>query len=317
MSNELTVSHHSSQPVSVFSTIAAFEDAQRLVKPLISSDLVPANYRGADKTGNALIALDMANRMGIPALVVMQNLHVIEGRPSWSSKFVIGALASCGLFSPVRWRITDLGEVEAEKFEWVKGDDGRNQRKTVKVKVRDKQFIAYAVEKSTGEVLEGPPVTFSMAIAEGWYYRNGSKWLTMPDLMGRYRSASMFGGLYAPHILNGMPSEDEVVDITDYRVIEPETATSTTAEPKPAGRPRGLHAAMQNGKEEPEPVKDKPAARTKPKAEPAQKVEEAEVLEDGPDADQSFADGVDNLQINSKEVDVFGSPEDDADYEPA
>jgi len=43
---------------------------------------VPENYRGETNMGNALIALDMANRMGISPLMVMQNLHVIEGRPS-------------------------------------------------------------------------------------------------------------------------------------------------------------------------------------------------------------------------------------------
>ena len=43
-----------------------------------------------------------------------------------------------------------------------------------------------------------------MAVKEGWYGKNGSKWQTMPELMLRYRSASFFGKLYAPELLMGL-----------------------------------------------------------------------------------------------------------------
>ncbi|KAB2666568.1 hypothetical protein F9K91_05135 [Brucella tritici] len=317
MSKALTTVGTSSAP-SVFSTMEAFENAQRLVKPLIGSDLVPASYRGTDNMGNALIALDMANRMQISPLIVMQNLHVIEGRPSWSSKFVIGALGSCGLFSPIRWKIRDLGEVEAEKVEW-SGPKGAREKRIVKTKIRDKEFIAYAVEKATGEILEGPPVTFSMAVAEGWYHRPGSKWLTMPDLMGRYRSASMFCGLYAPHILNGMPTEDEVIDITDYQVVAEEAPAPAdgASDKRPASRPKGIHAAMQASKTE---ATAKPPKTSGAAPKPANVVD-AEIVEDddaeGVDA-VSHENHIDKTSIQDSENDIFESPDDqDDDYNPA
>ncbi|TIN07340.1 MAG: hypothetical protein E5Y59_17105, partial [Mesorhizobium sp.] len=62
----------------------------------------------------------------------------------------------------------------------------------------------------------------------------------MPDLMLMYRSAAFFGRLYAPHILNGMPSADEVLDIADFKDITPKTETvAAETEAKPAGRPKG------------------------------------------------------------------------------
>jgi hypothetical protein len=48
---------------------------------------------------------------------------------------------------------------------------------------------------------------------EGWVEKNGSKWKTMPDLMLRYRAATLFGRLYTPEILMGMKACEDVIDI--------------------------------------------------------------------------------------------------------
>jgi hypothetical protein len=52
-----------------------------------------------------------------------------------------------------------------------------------------------------------------MAKAEGWIDKTGSKWKTMPELMLKYRAAAFFGRLYAPEIMMGLYSADEIVDI--------------------------------------------------------------------------------------------------------
>ena len=85
--------------------------------------------------------------------------------------------------------------------------------------------IASAIEKATGEVLEGPEVSMAMAKAEGWLGKNGSKWQTMPELMLRYRSAAFYGRLYAPEMLLGMQAAEEVADIIDVTPQRAEPAT--------------------------------------------------------------------------------------------
>lgn len=175
-----------------FSSMQAFEGAQRMAKALSSSPLVPKDYQGPNGMGSCLIALEMAQRCNANPLMVMQNLHIIHGRPSWSSQFVIAALNSCGRFSPLRFEI--VGDP---------GSDSWGAR-------------AWAYDKNDGERLEGPLVTIGMAKAEGWYGKNGSKWKTMPELMLRYRSAKFFGNLYAPDIMMGMSTQDEVEDISGY-----------------------------------------------------------------------------------------------------
>ena len=313
-SNALAVqSQQPDRALSVFSSTSSFEQAQRIAKALVSSDLVPSNYRGVDNIGNALIAMDTAGRMGLSPLVVMQNLHIIEGRPSWASSFIIGALNSCGLFAPIRFRIEKLGKRSVSFDKW-EGPKGNRTKVTAKTDVEDMTCVACTAEKGTGEILEGPPVSIAMAVAEGWYTKPGSKWVTMPDLMIRYRAAAFFGRLYAPHILNGMPMEDEVLDISDFHDITPRQAATVVetvvVEPKPEGRASGVHAAMARGKpaeeakaEKPPKKKPEPAAAAEPEPEPDAEIEDAQVDED------------DGNEVDANEP-PFGDAEDD-DYSPA
>lgn len=171
--------------ISSFANKDAFDHIQRVAKMFSGSDMVPDKYK--NNIGNCVIALEMANRMGVNPLTVMQNLDVIKGQPCWSSKFLIASLNACGRFSPIR-------------YEDVKEDDGR---------VR-----AWANDKETGERLNGVWVSMKMAKAEGWVSKTGSKWQTMPELMMRYRAASFFTKQYAPEISMGFQSREEVEDIT-------------------------------------------------------------------------------------------------------
>ena len=58
----------------------------------------------------------MSQRMGADALMVMQNLYLIEGRPSWSSQFIMGAINSCGRFGPLRYHVAKLGIVTGKQI---------------------------------------------------------------------------------------------------------------------------------------------------------------------------------------------------------
>ena len=83
---------------SVYSSIQSFESAQRIAASLADSALVPNAYRGQQGLPNCIVAIEIANRMGMSPFQVMQNLNVIHGRPSWSSQFIIGLIQGCGRF---------------------------------------------------------------------------------------------------------------------------------------------------------------------------------------------------------------------------
>lgn len=179
-----------------FGSLESFELAQRAAKLLAQSSLVPKEYQG--NLPNCVIALNMAGRMNADPLMVMQNLYIVHGRPGWSSQFLISTFNTSGRFSALR-------------YEWV-GEEGKDTW----------GCRAWAIEKATEEKLVGSTVTIGLAKKEGWYGRSGSKWQTMTQQMLMYRAAAWFIRAYAPELAMGMHTEDEIIDITDYRVIEDE-----------------------------------------------------------------------------------------------
>jgi hypothetical protein len=180
---------HSQQSVSVFVDAQAFEHAQRISKMLASSDIVPEAYKG--RIDNVMVALEMSNRMQVSPLMVMQNLDIIHGKPAFNSKFTAAMVNSCGKYTSLRYKI-----------------EGEGDKRTC---------VAYCKELATGEILNGPPVSVSMAKSEGWWTKKGSKWPTMTDLMLTYRAATFFCRVYEPGLTMGIPTTEELIDIADER----------------------------------------------------------------------------------------------------
>lgn len=171
-----------------FGSLQSFELSQRAAGLLSKSTLVPKDYQ--NNLPNCVIALNMAGRMNADPLMVMQNLYIVHGRPGWSSQFLISTFNTSGRFSALR-------------YEWI-GEKNTD----------DWGCRAWAIEKGTGERLEGSFVTISMAKKENWYEKPGSKWKTMPQQMLMYRAASFFIRTYAPELAMGMSTEEEIIDMT-------------------------------------------------------------------------------------------------------
>lgn len=268
MSTEVAVRTATPSTAIGFSTSQDFEFTQRAAIALSKSTLVPEAFRAqvVDKKSrevrdnpnavpNCIIALNMADRMKGDPLMIMQNLYIVEGRPSWSAQFVIAAINACGRFSPLRFDISPPGEEREIVYETVKWENNSRKVSKASCKIREQSCRAWAIEKATGERLEGPLVTMAMAEAEGWIGKNGSKWQTMQEVMIRYRSASFFGKLYAPDLLMGLQTSDEISDMVD---ITPTAAASVTltstaadAPPRPT-REQFAAAAEEAGVEEKE-----------------------------------------------------------------
>lgn len=174
-----------------FFDLEGFALMQRIANAFTQSNLVPKQYQG--NLPNCMIALDMAQRIGANPLMVMQNLYVVHGTPGWSSKFLIATVNTCGRYSSLR-------------YEWsgTKGED-------------DYGCKAWAIEKATGERLDGIVVDWAMVKAEGWSSKSGSKWLTMADQMFIYRAAAFWQRAYAPDLGMGLQTEEEISDTYDAK----------------------------------------------------------------------------------------------------
>lgn len=181
MNNELA---KQTQAVSIYSDTNSFEHAQRIAKMLCTSTMIPSQYQ--NNMSNTLVALEMSNRIGASPLMVMQNLNVIHGKPSWGSSFIIATINSCGRFGPLQFDFSGTGD--------------------------DLTCRAITTDKA-GNKLVGPPVSIGMAKRQGWFSKQGSKWPDMPELMLSYRAAAFFGRLYCPEIMLGMQTSEELNDI--------------------------------------------------------------------------------------------------------
>lgn len=301
-----------------FFTAGGLDLMQRAAHLLSNSTLVPKQYQSLwvkrDKYGNqegqptqnpnaisnCVLALNMSQRLGADPLMIMQNLYIVEGRPGWSSQFITAAINACGKFSPLRFEIEDLGE---KNFEWSEKvweqnpQNGRNFRKDVSknARLRNMKCVAWAIEKATGERISSPPVSIEMAVLEGWYGKDGSKWKTMPEVMLRYRAASFFGKLYAPELLMGIQTAEEIHDAIDLSEMSP-GSFGLDEEPKPmtmddikATLPQaapGEHIDMDTGEvtqKEPVPARAKAPVQAQP---PVQKEERAAPNEPAPQPQQ-------------------------------
>lgn len=225
-----------SQPTQVgfnFFDPVQFDTMQRVCKLFASSELVPDMYKVSDKNpiekamANCMIAIEIAQRIGASPLMVMQNMVPIYGRPSWSSKFLVATVNTCGRFNPLQYRFTEkgmLGMVDYTDYVW--DNASRSKRAVTKQfdgkKVMDIECVAYTTAKGSDKMLESSPVSIRLAIQEGWYTKNGSKWQTMTKQMLMYRAASFWTSAYAPELSMGMKTIEENQDIqdVDYQEIK-------------------------------------------------------------------------------------------------
>ena len=184
---------------SVYKNEVSFELYQRMAKSLAGSNLVPVHYQGQEGLANCLVALEMANRMNISPLVVMQNMNVIHGKPSWSAQFITATIIGSGRFEDLDYE---------EKGYENKGEIVITACRCKAIRTKDKKEVC------------GAWVSLEMAEKEGW--TRNSKWKTMPSLMLRYRAASFFGRQYVADLLLGIQTEDEIVEIQPMKVVTEE-----------------------------------------------------------------------------------------------
>lgn len=185
MNTELTIQNET----------AAFELVQRQAKLLSASSMIPKDFQG--NMANCAIALNIAKRLGADPFMTIQNVDIIHGRPSFRATFLIAMVNASGRFEPLQFDM--------------QGTEGKP----------DRSCVAWAKSKSDGSKLEGPKITLEIAKAEGWSTKSGSKWITMPELMLRYRAAAFFARLYAPDITLGMMTVEEAADIVERDITPP------------------------------------------------------------------------------------------------
>lgn len=215
-----------------------FAHGQRVARMFCDSQLIPQHLRG--KIADVTIALLMAKRLGEDPLVVMQSIYIVSGKAGWSAQYMIARANRSGVFrGRINWR------VKGEKENLV--------------------VTAFGILADTGEEVS-IDVSMAMARAEGW--TSNKKYQSMPEVMLRYRSATLLIRMYAPDVMLGYSTVEEI----ETEPVEPERVE--VVQPNGAPAPRALtlqdafspvlDATAETVAVEAEPVHDEPAPEAPP-----------------------------------------------------
>lgn len=183
---------------SVWENKDQFNQLLRAAQMLSQTSIIPQSYQG--KPQDCFVAIEMANRMGVSPMVVMQNMYVVKGKPSWAGQACTMLINSCGKFKDVKHIYT--------------GEKGKPNR----------GCYVTATRISDGSQVDGVEVTMQMAQSEGW--TSNSKWRNMPELMLAYRASAFFARVYCPEAMMGVQTAEEVYDADSTSI---NAATSLTA----------------------------------------------------------------------------------------
>ena len=174
-----------SEKLMVKREVLEWDKMMEMAEFLSKSTVIPISYQ--NRPENILICVDLASRMGLSPLAVMQNLYIIQGKPSFSGQAIASLIRSSGQFSNIEVNFI--------------GEEGKDS------------WGCYISAERNGKQIKGAKVTIGMAKAEGWTKKNGSKWLTMPEMMLTYRAYTFFGRQFAPELMMGLHAVEELEDI--------------------------------------------------------------------------------------------------------
>ncbi|MDE2468282.1 MAG: hypothetical protein KGL35_05950, partial [Bradyrhizobium sp.] len=190
---------------------ANFEEAWRVAKVLAASELVPKDYR--DKPENCLVAMQWGADIGLPGLQALQNIAVINGRPS-----IWGDAAKALAYShPACESIDERVEGEGDKM------------------------VAVCVAKRKGKNPVEQRFSVQDAIKAGLWGKQGP-WKSYPRRMLQMRARGFALRDAFPDALRGLILAEEAQDYQpierDMGAVERVQPAGQSAEPKtPAAYP--------------------------------------------------------------------------------
>jgi hypothetical protein len=202
--------------------VPVFEQMQRAAKLFSSSGLVPKSFE--NNPAACFVGLQLAAQLGINPFMLFQKIYSPGG-------------GKIGIESQVAIAIANQRGIFEGPIEHVFEGEGETRKCTaVAVLAKSKKTVTL-------------PITWDTVKKEGW--TKNAKWSSMPDQMFRYRTSLWLIRTYAPEVLMGLSTTDELRDeqVIDVTPTRPSVDASNAA----------LDAALTAAKEkEPETVTAEP-----------------------------------------------------------
>ena len=172
----------------------------KLAQFMSTSEIIPTIFR--NKPANVFIAMQLAQRMNVPAMEIMQNLYIVHGNPTFKTSYLIARANESGIFSePIQYEIQ--GEIGNETI------------------------TAYSYLSCSSARISAQ-VSMEMARKEGW--TKNDKYKSMNVQMLCFRAAAFLLRRYAPQISLGFLSKEEIEDTTERQASAREKMNHKIAE---------------------------------------------------------------------------------------
>lgn len=172
----------------------SLEEAMKLAELLSDSTIVPKDYQG--RPGNVLVAVQWGMEIGLKPMQAMQNIAVINGRPSLWGDAMLALVRSSPLCEYV-----------------YESDDGETATCRVKRVGEDEQVRTFGMEDAKTAGLTG----------------KAGPWSQYPKRMRQMRARGFALRDVFPDVLKGMASAEEVRDTAAEKDVTPD---GTTSEPQ-------------------------------------------------------------------------------------
>lgn len=185
-------------------TPSTLDEAMKFSGMIADSDICPKDFKG--KAGNVLVAVQMGAELGIPPLQALQNIAVINGRPSvWGDS--LPALAR-----------------NHPKFEYIDETfDNQTMTATCKIKRRGEPEQIYTFSQSDAQTA-------------GLWGKQGP-WQTYPKRMLKMRARAWAIRDVFADALKGLQVAEEVMDYSEPRDMGNAERVENTKPQEPAQLP--------------------------------------------------------------------------------
>jgi hypothetical protein len=263
-------------PIPLLDT-SRFEHMQRIAGTMAACSLIPDALKGntpQTTLANCFLVVNQAVRWNMDPFAVAQSVSVVRGKLCYEGKLVAAVIEQkLGVRLRYEWndkRGDDFGVVVSGQF-----PDGRV------------------------ETIDGTVGQWQTRDKEG---KVSNQWRSLPKLMLAYRGSREWARLFAPGVMLGVYTDDELVDMQEgakavrARDVTPAAPTERPAlsSPPPASRPATPPAAERPASPQP--------ARQKSETKPAEQEPDLEALVKQFEEDSLTAQTIDDLQDCAAEL---------------
>lgn len=179
----------------------SLDQAAKLAELMARGKLVPSHLHNSP--GDCLMVIEQAMRWGMSPFAVAQSTSVIQGKLMFEGKLVAAALQTSGLLA-TRLSYDYSGEGDARQVEISATMAGEREPRKVVVTLKEART-------------------------------SNKMWQTQPDQQLAYHGARVWARRYAPEVMLGVYSPEEMPDVP-ADITGP--VITSTAEPAPEERPR-------------------------------------------------------------------------------